>query len=149
DGEQKTGVVTANELHLPVSGDATPAENRPVYLHLLSADVCHSFWVPRLGGKTDLIPGRYDNEMWLQTNQPGLYLGQCAEYCGAQHANMLLRVYFEPPDVFAAWLANEQRPAVDDSAMREGQQAFLSQSCVNCHTVRGTTAKGKVGPDLT
>jgi cytochrome c oxidase subunit 2 len=104
--------------------------------------------VPRLAGKTDLIPGKI-NQMWFQTTQPGLYLGQCAEYCGAQHANMLLRIYVDTPEDFAAWLANEQKPAVNDTASRQGQQAFLAQSCVNCHTIRGTAAHGKFGPDLT
>ncbi|HTQ38996.1 MAG TPA: cytochrome c oxidase subunit II [Pirellulales bacterium] len=148
-GQNVNPVVTANELHVPVSGEGTEgAPTRPVYLTLKSADVCHSFWVPRLAGKTDLIPGRV-NQMWFQTTQPGLYVGQCAEYCGAQHANMLLRVYIDTPENFAAWLANEQKPAVSDPAVRAGQQVFLAQSCVNCHTIRGTTAKGKFGPDLT
>jgi cytochrome c oxidase subunit II len=149
NGDQNIKVVTANELHVPVSGEGTDtAPARPVYLTLKSADVCHSFWVPRLAGKTDLIPGK-TNQMWFQTTQPGLYLGQCAEYCGSQHANMLLRVYVDTPEKFAAWLENEQKPAVNDAANREGQQAFLAQSCVNCHTIRGTTANGKFGPDLT
>jgi cytochrome c oxidase subunit 2 len=101
-----------------------------------------------LAGKTDLIPGK-TNQMWFQTTWPGLYVGQCAEYCGTQHANMLLRVYVDSPEDFAAWIANEQKPAVDDAAQRDGIQAFMSQSCVNCHTIRGTTAHGKFGPDLT
>jgi cytochrome c oxidase subunit II len=149
DGDKKVDVITANELHLPVSdfsGDA--AVTHPVYLTLKSADVCHSFWVPRLAGKTDLIPGRV-NQMWFQTAHTGLYVGQCAEYCGAQHANMLLRVYVDTPEDFATWLANEQKPAVNDAAQREGQQVFMAQSCVNCHTIRGTAAHGKFGPDLT
>src|SRR5437868_2617274 len=93
DGKE-LGFTTANELHFPASTAAVP---RPVYLTLLSADVCHSYWVPRLAGKTDLIPGR-TNHMWFQTEAPGLYLGQCAEYCGTQHANMLLRIYADAPD---------------------------------------------------
>src|SRR5947209_3147413 len=100
-------VITANELHVPASADGVP---RPVYLTLKSADVCHSFWVPRLGGKTDLIPGRV-NAMWFQTDRPGLYLGQCAEYCGTQHANMLLRVYVDSPEDFDRWLENQKKPA--------------------------------------
>jgi cytochrome c oxidase subunit 2 len=153
--------VTANELHVPVSegagrrGQGT-GENkgqeseveRPIYLTLKSADVCHSFWVPRLAGKTDLIPGR-TNEMWFQTDQPGPYVGQCAEYCGAQHAGMLLNVNFDPPEKFESWLANEEKPAVEDASVSEGKAAFLAQSCVNCHTIRGTIARGQVGPDLT
>ncbi|HEY2883466.1 MAG TPA: cytochrome c oxidase subunit II [Pirellulales bacterium] len=147
--DQKINVVTANELHVPASGpDDSLTEGHRIFLTLKSADVCHSFWLPRLAGKTDLIPGR-TNYAWFQTAETGLFLGQCAEYCGTQHANMLLRVYVDPPDQFAAWLANEQKPAVDDSAIQEGKRAFLSQTCVNCHTIRGTQAKGRFGPDLT
>ena len=98
---------------------------RPVYLTLKSADVCHSFWVPRLAGKTDLIPGR-TNQMGFQTDEPGLFVGQCAEYCGTQHANMLIRVVVDSPDEFERWLANEARPAVEDAVDREGKAAFLS-----------------------
>jgi len=145
DGERTVNVVTANELHVPASA---AEEARPIYLTLKSADVCHSFWVPRLAGKTDLIPGRV-NEMWFQTDQTGLYVGQCAEYCGAQHAGMLLSVKFDPPEEFEAWLANEEKPAFEDASVQEGKAAFLAQSCVNCHTIRGTTAHGQVGPDLT
>jgi cytochrome c oxidase subunit II len=149
DGDKQIGIVAANELHVPASSEGDdPATARPVYLTLKSADVCHSFWVPRLAGKTDLIPGK-TNQMWFQTAQPGVYVGQCAEYCGTQHANMLLRVYVDTPEDFAAWLANQQKPAVNDAGQREGQQTFMSQSCVNCHTIRGTTAHGKFGPDLT
>jgi cytochrome c oxidase subunit 2 len=138
-------VITANELHVPASEDG---RSRPVYLTLKSADVCHSFGVPRLAGKTDLIPGRV-NSMWFQTDQPGLYAGQCYEYCGMQHANMLLRVYVDPPAVFDKWLENEQAPPVDDPSARDGRAVFLAQSCVNCHRVRGTSAKGGYAPDLT
>jgi cytochrome c oxidase subunit 2 len=141
------GFITANELHVPVGDNGKP---RPVYLTLKSADVCHSFFVPRLAGKTDLIPGRV-NHTWFQTAESGLYIGQCAEYCGSQHANMLLRVIAEPLEDFERWLANEQKPAVDDPGARKGKAVFFSQSCVNCHTVRfpGSTAKGRFGPDLT
>jgi cytochrome c oxidase subunit 2 len=144
-GDKKLGFVTANEMHIPVSEDGTP---RPVYLSLQSADVCHSFWVPRLGGKTDLIPGR-TNQMWLQTDTPGVYHGQCAEYCGTQHANMLLRVVAESPADFEAWCAAQATPAAENPAGAAGKAAFLSLSCVNCHTVRGTPANGTFGPDLT
>src|SRR5439155_231516 len=106
---RKLGVITANELHVPAS---SPGAARPIYLTLKSADVCHSFWVPRLAGKTDLIPG-HPNEMWFQTDKPGLYLGQCAEYCGTQHANMLLRVAVDEPAEFERWLAHEAEPAVE------------------------------------
>lgn len=142
---RNSGVVTANELHLPAS---TSDVQRPIYLTLLSADVCHSFWVPRLGGKTDLIPGR-KNWMWFRTAEPGHYVGQCAEYCGTQHANMLLHVFIESPEEYAAWLENEKKPAIEDPAFIEGRRAFFAESCVNCHTIRGTTAAGKFGPDLT
>jgi cytochrome c oxidase subunit II len=142
---QELGVVTANELHVPVSEKGAP---RPVYLTLKSADVCHSFWVPRLAGKTDLIPGR-TNQMWFQTNKQGLYLGQCAEYCGTQHAHMLLRVNVDSAADFQAWLENEKKPAADNVAARAGRGLFLSLSCVNCHRVRGTSSKGTYAPDLT
>ena len=95
---RELGFTTANELHIPAGEKGIP---RPVYLTLKSADVCHSFGVPRLGGKTDLIPGR-TNSMWFQTDKPGLYLGQCAEYCGTQHANMLIRVVVDSPSDFEA-----------------------------------------------
>jgi len=142
---RELGFTTANELHIPVSkGDV----NRPVFLTLKSADVCHSYWVPRLAGKTDLIPGR-TNTMWFQTGEAGLYVGQCAEYCGTQHANMLIRVVVESPEEFERWLEAEQRPAFDDPGVRQGQTAFLAQSCINCHRVRGTPAQGTYAPDLT
>jgi cytochrome c oxidase subunit 2 len=138
-------VITANELHVPASEEGIA---RTVYLDLKSADVCHSFWVPRLAGKTDLIPGR-TNSMWFRTDRPGLYLGQCAEYCGTQHANMLIRAVVESPSDFQRWLENEQKPAVEDPAAAAGRSAFLAQSCVNCHQVRGTPAQGHYAPDLT
>jgi cytochrome c oxidase subunit 2 len=136
--------ITANELHVPASDDTA----RPVYLALESADVCHSFWVPRLAGKMDLIPGR-TNPLWFQTDVLGLHVGQCAEYCGTQHANMLLRVVVQEPEEFEAWLARQQQPAADDARVAAGREAFLRQSCVNCHTVAGSRAVGRVGPDLT
>jgi cytochrome c oxidase subunit 2 len=142
---RRLGFVTANELHVPVSSDNTI---RPVYLTLKSADVCHSYWVPRLGGKVDLIPGRV-NSLMLETREPGLYLGQCAEYCGAQHANMLIRVNVDSPEEFERWLANESLPAVEQPAVAEGKAIFLAQSCINCHAIRGTRARGTYAPDLT
>jgi cytochrome c oxidase subunit 2 len=144
DGKD-VGFITANELHMPVSDAGTP---RPVYLTLQSADVCHSYWVPRLAGKTDLIPGR-TNQMWFQSDKPGLYLGQCAEYCGTQHAHMLLRVVVETPEDFDRWLENERKPAVENPAVHRGRDVFLAQSCVNCHRIRGTSARGTFAPDLT
>jgi cytochrome c oxidase subunit II len=123
---------TANELHIPASGEG----------------VVHSFWVPRLAGKTDVVPGRTNN-MWLQTDRAGLYLGQCAEYCGTQHANMLIRVVVDSPGDFERWLENEQQPAAENPAASAGRSVFLAQSCVNCHRVRGTPAQGRYAPDLT
>jgi cytochrome c oxidase subunit 2 len=142
---QTVGFSTANELHVPAGAGGI---QRPVYLTLKSADVAHSFWAPRLAGKIDLIPGK-TNSLWFQTDQAGLYLGQCAEYCGMQHANMLIRVVAEPAAEFDRWLEAQARPARDDPAGRDGRAAFLAQSCVNCHRVRGTPAAGGYAPDLT
>jgi cytochrome c oxidase subunit 2 len=141
----KLGIVTANELHVPVS---TPLEPQPTYLRLLSADVDHSFWIPQLAGKTDLIPN-HPNDTWMDPSQPGLYLGQCAQFCGVEHAKMLLRVYVDTPEQFAAWVKQEQRPGVQDPAVAAGRQEFESQACMNCHTIAGTPARGQFGPDLT
>ncbi|MEX0676973.1 MAG: cytochrome c oxidase subunit II [Pirellulales bacterium] len=139
------GFATASELHIPAGSGGVA---RPVRLTLKSADVCHSFWVPRLEGKMDAIPGRV-NTLWLQTDRPGLYLGQCAEYCGTQHAHMLIRVVVQTPEEFEGWLENQSRPAVDDPQAVEGRRTLLSESCVNCHRIRGTTAAGNYAPDLT
>ena len=139
------GVVTANELHIPVSDPAHPT---PTFLKLLSADTDHSFWVPELGGKTDLIPNRV-NHMWLDPLHPGIYLGQCAQYCGTEHAKMLLRVVVETPSDFAAWVAAEQKAAVQDPRVSAGRRVFESTACINCHAVRGAPADGRFGPDLT
>ncbi len=184
-------VVTANELHVPVSSDAT---DRPTFMKLTSADVIHSFWVPQLAGKTDLLPNRV-NEMWIDPRAPGLYVGQCAQFCGAQHAKMLLRVYVDTPEQFKQWIANQQRMQAEiatpgsseDAAVRHGdagnvvhagaslvargssgavgdavgyedsqeispsagQYVFEHQACISCHTVAGTVATGRYGPDLT
>ena len=139
------GIVTANELHVPVSDRANPA---PTFLDLESADVAHSFWVPRLAGKTDVIPNRR-NTMWMNPHEAGTYLGQCSEYCGTQHALMLLRVIVEPRAEFDQWVASQQRPVTFDPAVAHGRAVFESNACVNCHTVRGTVADGRFGPDLT
>ena len=136
------GIVTANELHVPVSTAIKPAMT---FLKLQSADVAHSFWVPQLSGKTDLIPNR-TNQMWIDPRQEGTYLGNCAEYCGVQHANMLLRVIVQSPADFQKWAAVQKMGA--DSSSDSGRAAFLSLSCVNCHTVSGTAAAGTFGPDL-
>ncbi len=138
------GVVTANEIHVP----ATPDGTHPTYLQLESADVIHSFWVPQLSGKTDLIPNR-TNYLWIDPRTPGVYVGNCAEYCGTQHANMLLRVIAEPVNQFKAWAAEQQEPAIDDPQLTQARDVFGSLSCVNCHTIRGTPAVGRFGPDLT
>ncbi len=141
----KLGIVTANELHIPVS---TPVSDAPTYLRLLSADVDHSFWVPQLGGKTDLIPN-HPNEMWFDPRETGLYLGQCAQFCGVEHAKMLLRVYVDTPEQFDAWVKNQQKPGAQHAAVAEGRHIFETQACMNCHTVTGTAAQGTFGPDLT
>ncbi len=128
---------TANEVHIPV--------HTPVELKLLSDDVIHSFWVPELAGKTDTVPGR-ENRLIIQADEPGTYRGQCAEYCGLQHANMLIRVIAQPHEEFEAWKAEQSRPA----AVRDprAERIFLS-NCAGCHTIRGTPATGEFGPDLT
>jgi len=138
-------VVTANELHVPVSDPSHPT---PTFMTLLSADTLHSFWVPRLAGKTDLIPN-HPNTMWIDPHETGLYLGQCAQYCGTQHAKMLLRVYVQPRAEFDRWIQEQQQQAVTNEAVSEGRQIFESTACVNCHTVSGTRANGRFGPDLT
>ena len=135
------GAVTANEIHIPVG--------EPVRLRLETADVIHSFWVPRLQGKTDMIPGRV-NHMWLQADEPGRYRGQCAEYCGLQHSNMAFYVIADPADRFEAWLESIARPADTPSgSAARGEEVFLSSTCVGCHAIRGTPAEAQVGPDLT
>ena len=139
------GVVTANELHIPVSEPASP---RPAFLTLLSADTDHCFWVPQLAGKTDLIPNRV-NHMWMDPYQTGIFLGQCAQYCGTQHAKMLLRVYVDTPDEFDEWVRAQQQPAVQDAGVSSGGRVFESTACINCHAIRGTVADGRFGPDLT
>lgn len=147
---EKLNFITANELHIPASDPGETGTPRPVYLRLVSADVCHSFWVPRLGGKTDLIPGRV-NQMFLQTAERGMYLGHCAEFCGTQHATMLLRVHVDAPGDFEQWAKKQQPPAKapTQEKAQQGHAVFLGQSCVNCHRVRGTPAQGTYGPDLT
>ncbi len=139
----KLNIVTANELHVPVSDPAHPT---PTFMTLLSADTDHSFWVPRLAGKTDLIPN-HPNSMWIEPHETGLFLGQCAQYCGTQHAKMLLRVYVQPRAEFDRWVQEQQQ--VPQSTASAGERVFQSTACVNCHTVAGTPAKGLFGPDLT
>jgi cytochrome c oxidase subunit 2 len=139
------GIVTANELHVPVSDLSRP---RPTFLRLLSADTDHSFWVPQLAGKTDLIPNRV-NELWMDPHRPGIFLGQCAQYCGTQHAKMLQRVSVDAPDEFDAWVRAQLQPAAADASATAGRRVFETTACINCHTVRGTAANGRFGPDLT
>jgi cytochrome c oxidase subunit II len=141
----KLGFTAANELHVPLSTHEAPATTS---LNLLSADVDHSFWVPALFGKIDSIPNKV-NHIWFNPDKAGMYVGQCAQFCGVEHAKMLLRVYVQTPDDFAAWVKNQQQPAVEDPAVAEGRQIFQSQACVSCHVIRGTAAQGKFGPDLT
>jgi cytochrome c oxidase subunit 2 len=137
-----TTAVTANEIHIP-------ARTR-VNLVGTTADVIHSFWVPRLNRKIDLVPG-HRNRVLLYADKPGRYRGQCAEFCGLQHANMALYVFADPPARFQAWLAGvEQRSRPPMTAQeRRGQQVFTSSGCSSCHTIAGTTARGLIGPDLT
>lgn len=133
---------TANEIHIPVGV--------PVLFNLQGADVIHSFWVPNLAGKKDLIPGKI-NSIWLQADKPGVYRGQCAEYCGMQHAKMAFWVVAEPQEQFNAWRQNQTQtsiPPMTDSQKR-GQQVFLSSTCVMCHTINGTPAGSNIGPNLT
>jgi cytochrome c oxidase subunit 2 len=139
------GIVAANELHVPLSSTQDP---KPTYMKLLSADVDHSYWVPQLSGKVDLIPN-HPNELWIDPVRPGLYLGQCAQFCGAEHAMMLLRVYVDTPEQFAAWVKNQQQDGVQDPSVAAGRRVFETQACMNCHAVRGTAATGRFGPDLT
>jgi cytochrome c oxidase subunit II len=139
------GVVTANELHVPVSDPSHPT---PTFLTLLSADTDHSFWVPQLAGKTDLIPNRV-NHTWIDPHETGIYLGQCAQYCGTQHAKMLLRVYVDSREQFDQWVKQERNSAAANTAAEEGRRIFETTACVNCHAVSGTVANGRFGPDLT
>jgi len=139
------GIVTANEMHVPLSTSEQPD---PTFLRLLSADVDHSFWVPELGGKTDLIPN-HPNEMWMDPQKAGVYYGQCAQFCGLEHSKMLIRVYVDTPAQWAAWVHDQKQPAVDDPKVAAGRQIFETQACVSCHAVKGTSAKGTYGPDLT
>nr|WP_246676751.1 cytochrome c oxidase subunit II [Mesorhizobium sp. B2-6-7] len=135
-------MVTANEIHVPVG--------EPVKVELDSTDVIHSFWVPSLAGKRDLIPGR-PSEITLIADRPGIYRGQCAEFCGYQHAHMAVTVIAESREAFEAWRSRQDAAAIAPASEEErrGQRAFLSTGCALCHTLRGTPAKGAVGPDLT
>jgi cytochrome c oxidase subunit 2 len=136
-----TTAVTANEVHIPV--------RTPVRLEVQTADVIHSFWVPRLNRTIDAIPGR-QNAIELYADAAGRYRGQCDEFCGLQHAHMAFYVFADPPAVFRRWLSNQEKPAASSAgAAAKGQHVFLTSSCSNCHSIRGTSASGYVGPDLT
>jgi cytochrome c oxidase subunit II len=141
----KYNIVTANEIHVPVSYLSAP---RPVDMTLASADVVHGFWVPELNGKQWLVPDR-ENKWWIQPTSLGTYLGNCTVLCGPQHANMLIRVVVEAPEDFDKWVTRQQRPATSDPSTVEGQKAFGANSCGSCHTIEGTSSKGIFGPNLT
>jgi cytochrome c oxidase subunit II len=134
------GAVTANEIHIPAG--------IPVKVVLTTADVIHSFWVPELNKKIDTVPG-HPNSLLLYADKPGTFRGQCAEYCGLQHTKMAMRVYADPPARFRAWLANESKPLAASAQASPGFQSFTQNQCASCHTLRGTTARGRIGPDLT
>jgi cytochrome c oxidase subunit II len=140
-GDGRTAVL-ANEMYVPVG--------RPVEIALATDNVIHSFWIPALAGKVDMIPGRV-NRLVIEADRPGIYRGQCAEYCGAQHAWMAFYVVAVPEDAYRQWLAGQASPAREpaDAFLRLGREAFLREGCGACHSVRGTPAAGAQGPDLT
>jgi cytochrome c oxidase subunit II len=135
-------VTSPNELHVPVGV--------PVVIKAMSRDVIHSFWTPNLHGKRDLIPGVVTNT-WFQADAPGVYRGQCAEFCGHQHAHMAYQVVAEPTDKFLEWIQHQRQPAMEPSTgeARRGRDVFMRSACVTCHTIRGTDAGSRVGPELT
>jgi cytochrome c oxidase subunit 2 len=136
---REAGVTTANEIHIPVG--------EPVKIELRSADVVHAFWVPRLAGKTQTIPGVV-NEQWIEADRAGVYRGQCSQFCGAQHAHMAFEVIAEPRPQFDAWYAAQALPHVADASVNAGAKLFLDR-CAGCHAVRGSDASGTQAPDLT
>jgi cytochrome c oxidase subunit 2 len=142
DTQADQTVTTANEIHVPI--------DTPVVILTHSADVIHSFWPPNLSGKRDLLPG-YSSAFWFKVEKPGVYRGQCAEFCGLQHAHMGFSVIAEPADDFAAWKQQQVKPAQDPAGTEQtrGREVFLTHACVLCHTVRGTVASSNYGPDLT
>jgi cytochrome c oxidase subunit 2 len=135
-------LVVGEELHIPV--------NTKVLLQLSSKDVIHSFWVPNIGGKKDAVPGR-PTELWIQADKPGTYKGQCYEFCGTGHADMLVTLVAQQPAEYEAWIKQAVGDAnrLLDPATKKGRETFLALACVGCHTVKGTPASGKVGPELT
>ncbi len=142
DGRPDLFVHAPTEVHIPTG--------QPVVLELVTRDVIHSFWVPKLHGKVDLIPGQV-NEIEIRADTPGVYAGECAEFCGVQHANMRLSVIAQPPAEYDAWLAAQRREAAApaDDLARRGSELFMTSACALCHAIRGTAAHGQVGPDLT
>jgi cytochrome c oxidase subunit 2 len=135
-------ITTANEIHVPI--------NTPVVVLTNSADVIHSFWAPSITGKRDLLPG-YSSAFWFEVDRAGIYHGQCAEFCGLQHAHMGFSIVAEPADKFEAWQQQQLKPATEpsnDEATR-GREVFLTHACLMCHTIRGTDAGSRFGPDLT
>jgi cytochrome c oxidase subunit II len=138
------GFTTANEIHVPANLDGKTA----TYLKLQSMDVMHSFWIPQVAGKINLIPNR-DNFTWIDPREPGVYLGNCAEYCGTQHANMLLRVIAQTPEDFKQWTIAQQKTVENNAQLAQAQATYESLACVNCHSIKGTRSIGKFGPDLT
>jgi len=134
------GITTAGELHVP--------KGVPVFVELRSADVIHSFWVPRLAGKIDCVPNR-ENHLWFQADEIGTWYGQCAEFCGTQHAKMLIRVVSENENEFNTWVAKQQEHAQETPTKLGGKETFLALACVNCHNVQGVSMEGGFGPDLT
>ncbi len=165
----KYGVVTANEFHVPVSTKDRPM---PTFMNLESADVWHSYWVPQLAGKVDNIPDHV-NHLWIDPHVPGIYVGQCGQFCGLEHAKMLIRVYVDTPQQFQQWITHQQQPAAEQpgepageavagansggaqpklentSEVAAGQQVFQNNACMNCHAIDGTPANGQFGPNLT
>jgi cytochrome c oxidase subunit 2 len=143
ESDRPDGIVTtANEIYVPVG--------EPVTVKLAASDVIHSFWVPSLMGKQDLIPGQ-DNEIQFSVSRPGVYRGQCAEFCGWQHAHMGMEVVAVPKAEFQAWREAQNAPAKppDDPIRQKGAELFAAKACIMCHTIRGTSAASRVGPDLT
>jgi len=135
-------VTTANEIHIPVG--------RPVQIQLRSGDVIHSFWIPNLHGKKDAFPD-HETSLWLQADREGFFDGQCAEFCGAQHAHMRMQLVAESESKFQSWLQNQRQsaPQPQSDMQKKGQQVFLSHTCVTCHTIQGTDAGARLGPNLT
>ncbi|HLJ21958.1 MAG TPA: cytochrome c oxidase subunit II, partial [Stellaceae bacterium] len=140
DPDPARAFTTANELHIPVG--------KSIRLRLIAPDVIHAFWVPALGGQTDMVPGQV-NLTWIEASEPGTYRGQCVEYCGIQHANMAMTVVAEPPDQFETWRREQANVLADAAKAQAAGSAVFEAHCSKCHTVRGTAAAGTRAPDLT